>query len=97
MAAFGWPLFCTPKSPQIFIRPILTLAAGNPKITKLRPLSVPVGYVLTRIKREPGANPGLSRSCKRLHVCETAYSTMPLSASADGKANKLGLKPEDLP
>ena len=60
------------------IRPISTLIECNSKITKLRLLSVPVGYMLTRIKREPGVNPGLSRSCKRLHVCETAYSTTPL-------------------
>lgn len=97
MAALVVATFLFPGLIQIFIRLILTLTGSNPKITNLRPLSVPVGYALTRIKREPGVNPGLSRSCKRLHVCETAYTTTPLSAPADGKANKLGLKPEDLP
>jgi hypothetical protein len=71
--------------------PNLQITPPNPTFT---PLLVHPAVHRRMIKREPGGNPGLSRSCK-LRNRSSFIATVPLTSGWEGRAE--GSKSEDLP
>jgi hypothetical protein len=85
---------------NVFQNEILPKKGFVPLSNDIYLLSPPLGFLLTiinRIKRESGANPELSRSCKKLHVSDTIYATSHCTPKAGWEGHKLSFKPEYLP